>query len=317
MFIREVSGWLLPGRTAPEYTRAQRALVAQYVTAATIRTRMARDVASSEAPVVSAILFREAVILLLRAALAARDPATDGPKLTGLDATTALPELRRTMMRDVGDDDRRVDEAIRPRDPLYLDSLDEIELRRVCEALTRETEWLESQIDLRSSSHVTGTKVGRLGAVVLVVGYLGYWAATSAFPPRNLALGKPVRLSSQEPGTPDPAGLVDGVKGHTYGGHTQVAQRPGWAVVDLGREVDLKRIVVYNRGDTNLNDGLPYSIDLSSDGTQFNENVARREAPFGDGSFLSPPWMAAIHARARYVRVRATWYLALSEVEVF
>jgi len=65
-----------------------------------------------------------------------------------------------------------------------------------------------------------------------------------------------------------------------------------------------------------LNDGLPYFIDLSSDGEAWRE-VAKRDAPFGDGGLMSEPWSASVRDHARYVRIRATWYLALSEVEVF
>ena len=110
--------------------------------------------------------------------------------------------------------------------------------------------------------------------------------------------------------------MVDGKTGGTYGACTQVAQRPGWAIIDLEREAKLSKIVVYNRGDSNFNDGLPFGIDVSTNGTDFHE-VAHRDTPFGDGSFLSKPWSAAVHDRGRFVRIRASWYLALSEVEVF
>jgi hypothetical protein len=316
MFIRDAKRWLLPERTAPEYTAPQRARVARYVAAAALRLRLARDVSSSEAPVMPAVFLREAIALLMRAALAARDAAADGATLARLDTVAALSGLRRATLRDATDDERRVDEALTSRDPLYFDSLDDAELRSVYEALARESDWLQAQVDLRSSAFVIATRLGRIAALFVALAYFGHCAITSAFPPRNLALGKPVRLSSQEAGTPDPAGLVDGKKGRTYGAHTQVSQRPGWALIDLLHEADLKRIVVYNRGDSNLSDGLPYAIDLSINGTEFHE-VARRDAPFGDGGFLSAPWTAAVHGRARYVRIRATWYLALSEVEVF
>jgi hypothetical protein len=307
---------LLAEGAAVEYSPPQRALACKYVEAAGRRLRLAGDLSSADPPLLPAIVLREAVALLVRAATAARDPGADERKLADLNTAAALSKLRRDAGRTATDDSCRVDDAIAASDPLFFDSLDEEALRLTHDALAREAQWLRAQVDLRTSAHLAAMRMGRVAAVILVLGYLGYGAISALFAPRNLALHQTVRLSSQEPGTPDPSELVDGKRGGTYGAHTQVAQRPGWAIIDLHREANVKKIVVCNRGDRNLTDGLPYAVDLSLDGKEFHE-VARRETPFGDGSLLSPPWTVVVHERARYVRVRATWYLALSEVEVY
>jgi len=134
--------------------------------------------------------------------------------------------------------------------------------------------------------------------------------------PQNIARGRPVQASSRHPGTPDASGLTDGIKG-TYGVHTLVGQ-PGtpWVTVDLGQPRDLRQIVVYNRGDSHFDDGLPYVVLLSTDGKTFTE-LARRATHFGSGGTLSPPWIIDCDKRGQYVRIEAQHYVVLSELEVF
>jgi hypothetical protein len=316
MFVRDAKRWLFAEGHTAAYTAQQRALASRYFEAASRRLRLAGDLSSADAPLMPTVVLRDAIALLVRAAAAARDAAADGPRLARLDTSTALAELRAAAGRPPIDDTRRVDEAIATSDPLFFDSLDGGELRRTHDALAREAEWLRGEANLQSSTCLAATRIGRVAAVVVILAYLGYAGVSAIFAPRDLALHKPVHLSSQEPGTPAPSALVDGKKGGTYGAHTQVAQRPGWAIIDLEHEANLRKIVVYNRGDSNFNDGLPYAIDLSLDGKEFHE-VARRDTPFGEGGLFSSPWSAAVHERARFVRIRAAWYLALSEVEVY
>jgi hypothetical protein len=305
--------WLRAERDVPECPAPRRAAAARYVEAARLRLRPARDVWSSPRPVVAATLLRDAVALLALAATAAR----------GVDANDAPPSellapLRASAgeMRDEGDA-IRVDAALQTHDPLFFDALDDDALRETLGALKREAAWLERRVDLRSPTYMEGTRIGRQVGLALLVLWLGYRALAPLLGARDLALDRPVRASSHQVGTPDPSGLVDGKIGDTYGFHTQVsAPDPSWAIIDLGAETPIRKIVVYNRSDVNLDDGLPFSLDVSSDGASFRE-VARREAHFGDGTFLSPPWTAKMHERARYVRIRSPHYMALNEVEVF
>jgi hypothetical protein len=308
-FAREASRWLRAERTAPECPAEQRALAKKYLDAARMRLAPARDVASAPRPVVAAALLRDAVILLRLAVATARDeaPPTDGGKAAA--GSIAAPQ---------GSDEtaRLVEPAMASRDPLYFDALDDPDLRASVRALRGEARRLEAQIDLRSDAYWQGIRFGRRAALVIVVAWLGYRAFAGLFAQPDLALGKPVRASSHQSGTPDPSGLVDGKIADTYGFHTSTSAKDPWAMIDLGRATDVRRVVVYNRSDINLNDGLPFAVDVSDDGSTFRE-VAHRDTPFGDGSFLAPPWTATIHEQTRYVRIRGTHYMALNEVEVF
>jgi hypothetical protein len=315
-FARDAARLIGWERATPEYTPAQRRLVARYVEAARRRLRLARDLAPPSPPLVSAMLLRDAIALLARSVIAGREADVDAATLAGRDTMTLLQAVRAAAGRPADADSRRIDLAIASKDPLYFDALDEGELMLVHGALKREAAWLRRQIDLRSTANIRGTLLGRMAAAFLVVLYLAGCLVGKALGPKNLALGKPVRVSSQQPGTPDPSGLVDGKKIETYGLHTDVSGQNPWALVDLLREENIRKIVVYNRGDMNLNDGLPYALDLSLDGQQFHE-IARRDTPFGDGGFLSSPWTAKVRERARYVRIRANGYIALNEIEVF
>ena len=65
--------------------------------------------------------------------------------------------------------------------------------------------------------------------------------------PRN----RPEQARSRVAPAQDAAGGVDGVKNGTYGFHTDSGDKPWWQV-DLGQSVALDRIVIYNRGDGNV-----------------------------------------------------------------
>ena len=99
--------------------------------------------------------------------------------------------------------------------------------------------------------------------------------------------------------------------------HTLVGSpTPPWIVVDLQQRRHIRKIVVYNRGDVNLDDGLPYTVSVSDDGVNYKE-VGRRQTHFGSGDFMSEPWTLKVDVRGRYVRIEAHNYIALSELEVF
>lgn len=314
-FFDDVRSFVYSERKAPEYTPHQQGVVGRYAAAATNRLSVARDLGM--ALVVPAVLLRDAIALLVRAVTAGRERDATCESLAQRNTVEMLQALRAAAARPTDEDSRRVDAVLTATEPLYLDSLEEAELGRVQEALTREADWLRHQIDLRSPAHVKATKIGRQAAAVLLIAYLGYALVAKAVAPKNLAFGKPVRASSHQAGTPDPAGLVDGrKKTDKYGLCTDISLHDPWAIVDLGREHDIHEIVVYNRGDSNLDDGLPYALDLSVDGHDYHE-VAQRDTHFGDGGFLSPAWTARVRGRARYVRVRAKGYIALDELEVF
>jgi hypothetical protein len=315
MFAHEAKRLLFAERVIPEYTDKQRAIVARYDTAGALRLAFAGEGASGSnaAP---AVMLREAVQLLVRAVAAGDEKDADDEAIRQLDAAHAMGKLRAARNRAEDDDTRRVDAALAAVDPLYFDSLSEPELTSVQQALGREATWLRQQIDLRSPLNVRATKFGRIGAVALLALYLVYAAVGKACSPHNLALGKPVSVSSHQGGTPDPSAFVSGKRDEPYGVCTEVGLQNPYVIVDLQRDADIHEIVVYNRSDQNFDDGLPFIIELSSDGSSFRE-VARRDKSFGSGGVLSSPWSTKLRARGRYVRIRGHGYIALGQLEVF
>lgn len=201
-------------------------------------------------------------------------------------------------------------------DPLYFDALPASELATTLVSLRGQAHALRAVLAgpaLLSNVRARWTLAAVVAALVMTAG-AALWRPFAA---RDIALGKRVTASTVFPGY-DLGALVDGVRG-TYdgvGAHTRPGASDPWMMVDLGQMQSIHRIVVDNRGDRNMDDGLPFVIELSDDGDAFRE-VARRTTHFGDGSFGSPAWVLKLDARARYVRIRAHDYIALSELEVY
>ena len=118
----------------------------------------------------------------------------------------------------------------------------------------------------------------------------------------------------------DASGGNDGRITGYFGFHTELEQDPWW-MVDLGAQLPLREIVVYNRLDDEVvaARAAHLRLSLSDDGSSWHEVYARREdAPFGgaDGAPLRVPLYGR---RARYVRVSVPGHtiLHLDEVEIY
>lgn len=279
------------------------------VAAATRRSSLTSTSLEEGATVATLSLARPALLLLADAYRVSRglEPPTDLARLTEHD-----PHLAAAWSR--------VERAAGAADPLYLDQLDEAGRRELGAAYVVLGRWLRAHIDTGSVAYINGTSVGRIGAVVLVLALLAIRLLT----PANLARGKLVTQSSAWPGAPPSSVLVDGKTDGSHGPgsaggpdylHTAKDGAP-WAMVDLGKPYRVRRVKIYNRNDSNFDDGLPLSLELSEDGKTF-ATVAERTTHFG-ATIFDPPWEVTVDGRrARFVRVRARDYLALSEVEVF
>jgi hypothetical protein len=141
------------------------------------------------------------------------------------------------------------------------------------------------------------------------------WASTKLVSPTNIALRKPVTVSSVHPAaTSPPAGLTDGVTSGSYGVHTNREDAP-WVQVDLGEVYRINKVKIYNRGDGWFDDGLPMTLQFSENGTDFAE-VDKRTTNFGQ---LIPWTFDAQKKTARFLRVTGAkgTYVSLSELEVF
>jgi hypothetical protein len=153
-----------------------------------------------------------------------------------------------------------------------------------------------------------------LAAVVLILLYVGWLGVRHRVMPINIALGKPVRVSSYKQKPPDGHELVDGRPGFTFAVETNVEESPS-VVIDLLSEHAIDRIVIHNRADGWWDDCLPLVVELSRDDRTYTE-LARRVTYFG----FDTPWVVQASGRmARFVRIRVARrsYLALGRVEIF
>jgi len=148
----------------------------------------------------------------------------------------------------------------------------------------------------------------RLVKLAIVVAAAVAWRASAQ---RDLALHKPVRISSVRLG--DPAGAVNGfVEWGSYAVHTN-RDSPAWFLVDLQESHRIGEVRVYGRGDGYLIDGPPMAVEVSKDGQHFERSISCETAV----TQLSPCHVDMRGAAARYVRVQHRTHLVLSEVEVF
>jgi hypothetical protein len=266
-------------------------------------------------PVAASILLRAAVAEYLRAVEAARTPDA-APDALDPGAMPALPDDPARPHADPSDD-RRVREALAARDELYFDRLPAEDVERARWALDRAASLLRRRIEARTLVSVRGTRWGRIAAVLAVLGYVTLQVVRATLLPRDIALGKPVRLSSvtgkNKPTPQDGQALVDGDLGPTPVS-TTTEDNPS-IVVDLVDSYWIDKVKVYNRADGWFDDCLPLIVELSADGKSW-EQIGRREEHFG----VDPPWVVEGGGRrATQVRLRVARksYLALSEVEVF
>jgi hypothetical protein len=154
----------------------------------------------------------------------------------------------------------------------------------------------------------------RVLLAVLIVGGALIWTGNkiaSKFSPPNLALHRPVTVSSQFPGQgTDHTLLVDGDHDN-LGFHTNVDPQ-SWAVIDLGAVKKFNKVVVYNRADGYEERAVPIKIEVSNDNVSWKQ-IAERKETFDK-------WTAkGLHAEGRYVRLKNTPpnYFHLAEVEIY
>jgi hypothetical protein len=293
------------------YSPRQHTLVTRHVRAADDRLRAASATVND---VASALLLREALRQYVMALEVARDARVDEAALEGMDPVARLPALEPDALRPTAlpTDEDRVRAALANRSPLYFDELPAADAAFARIALERMALRLGRLIEARSVANVTGTRIGRLAAIMVVLAYVALVLFRATLLPKNVALGQKVHASTIAEG--DPRELVDGNVGALPALRTGTEDSPS-IVVDLGRPYRIDRIAVHNRGDGWFDDCLPLVAELSADGMAYVE-IARREQHFG----ADPPW--SIRGRgevARFVRLRLArrGYLALSEVEVY
>jgi hypothetical protein len=110
------------------------------------------------------------------------------------------------------------------------------------------------------------------------------------------------------------AGVVDGVKNGKFGFHSDLDDSP-WVSIDLGRTFAISKVEVFGRGDGPFDQSVPLALEVSDDGTSYQQIALRGEA-FSeyDPWIVRPIAVVTRHVRLRTLR-RAV--LVLSEVEIY
>lgn len=197
-----------------------------------------------------------------------------------------------------------------------LISLDNKNRRYLATALRKLAIGLSEPLEFEANriGRVLFVRWARLGAaavVMLGVGIAGYGVYKKLTAKPNIALHRPVTVSSQFPGEGlDHSLLVDGDPTN-LGFHTN--NGPGeWCTIDLGASKSISRVVVTNRADCCQDRANPINILVSNDGQNFRKVAERREQ--------FDVWTADnLQANGRYVRIQhgSSGLLHLSEVEVY
>lgn len=292
----------------PEHAR----LVQLCLRGADERLDLLGDVTEPVVALASSAALREATLLLLEAT---------GSRSGPLDA---VAELRRTC-EELAVPAGTCSAAARllVDDPLALSGLASADLVRSALALEHVARALRAHLDGRTASRIVRSRRLRVALLAALALYGVFALGLAVFGRKNIARGKPVLMSSVDGASAPPQMLVDGVRSaDTKPGspkpdvvYTRHEAHP-WALVDLGREYNIREVRLYNRDDGGFDDGLPYIVEFSFDGHTFWE-VGRCETHFGSW-WIDPPCRVPCDRRTtRFVRVSATGYLALSEIEVF
>jgi hypothetical protein len=286
---------------------SQRSRVAALQDGAELRVRSARRAGD---PVAAAILFREALLAYARARAVAqgKDAPADPPARA---LAERLPLVPPDVVEPSAEDTARVRHAVAATDPLYFDAMDRAELGRVVGAMARAVAVARRGVEARSLTNVRGTRVGRAAGTALLLLVVAAHAARAWIRP-DLALGKPVRVSSLLGGKPE--SLVDGDIGTSYAVAT-TSQENASMTIDLESPRAIATIEVYNRVDGWFDASLPVLLEISLDGTRWNQ-IARRDTTFS----AFPPWTVHIDRTVtRFVRARSLNHeaFALSEIKIY
>ena len=169
------------------------------------------------------------------------------------------------------------------------------------------------------SSAAPADESAAAGRAMIEADYLKQAEAWQQRPSRGRPPQRPAAASWQ-----DAAGAVDGVKNGRYAFHTAQEANPWWQV-DLGKAMEIGRIVVYNRLDygPGLHNTDNLNVLTSDDGKTWTLRHANKGKHFGG---IRPPGPLEVTFElapptARFVRLqipgKAPIFLHLDEVEVY
>jgi hypothetical protein len=305
-----------PERQVRGRTSVQGEAIARYHAAASLRMQAARTLVDGSEAVAALSLYREAAILFIAAILQAASESEVSLPRTPEDAWQALEEYPPPALRSPTSPElARARELLSRGDPLDADTLSPTDLASVTSAATLTVKWLGSSVEPRTARKIRSYRAARIGAVAVLVVCLIVKLVAGALKAKDLALNKPIVSSSQRFDYAPPSRLVNGDVEQTFGFHSNDEPMP-WVRIDLGAQLPLREVRVFNRRDGNPIDNLPLSLQLSDDGVNFSE-IARRNELFTQDQ----PWIVKLtNQSARYLRLqvqRSPGYMALSEIEVY
>ncbi len=297
------------------YAAGQQAALRRYHDAALRRTTVAEQLTDEPSAVAALVLYRDAIPFLVAAIAVSRDVSFDPRAVFARSPWAALSELARS--GGIPPLPAFVDAAqaiLSAPDTTAFDELTGDALAAGRAAIDATVRFLASQVDTRTPREIKVSRFARVGAVVvLVASALVWWGMSMALPP-DVALHAQVTTSGHHPNSTAPfdnSGAVNGEIEPSYGVHTNIGS--AWVLVDLGKVYKVSTVKIYNRGDGYFDDGLPFTLELSQNGTSFT-TVDRRTTGFTQAN----PWtFSPSGARARYVRISSTSYVALAEIEVY
>jgi hypothetical protein len=292
---------------------SRRDAVRSYYDAGNRRLNVAQDLRGPVQTPAALTLYRQGSQLLALAYLTSHGHAHLDPATIGLEETfLALDKAFATQGVSVPATYNRARSMLVSADPLELDRLNPEEAARSVEELEATSRWLCSLVDARSPSQLKWMRAFRIGIAAAGALTLLVMLIVRLTAPKNLALDKPATASSYMFGTVA-AGAVDGSKNGTYGYHSLQEDSP-WLSIDLGRPVAIGKIKVFGRGDGYYDQSIPLALEVSQDGTTY-EQIALRNEPFSEYD----PWVVRPEALVtRFLRLKTLRrsYLVLGEVEV-
>ncbi len=149
--------------------------------------------------------------------------------------------------------------------------------------------------------------------------------ADRRFSAANTPPGGPVKVNAQGVTTAqDAAGAVDGIKNGRFGFHVAVGETDPWWQVDLGRDCQLDRVVIFNRtdgGHAPRTRNIGIQVARSGQSGRF-ESVYQHDGTVFYGASEDKPLVVRFDGKdvtARIVRlyVPGVCHFALDEVEVY
>ncbi len=195
------------------------------------------------------------------------------------------------------------------------------EAAAVLAALSRLVDLVGRAIEPRTERRLAAYARARQAVVAVVVVVAIAIPVKRALAPRDLALYKPVTMSTVHPwreavgGTNLTNGKIEFGWATATDNTADGGRQDPWITVDLQKPTRIGKIVVYNRGDERFNDCLPLILEIG-----LNPNDMKTLGVRKDLFTRTEPWVVDhLDETARYVRVRMTGtaYIALNEIEVY